>query len=281
MPQFLHSVDIIYLGIIASLLAGLATGLGATFVFFKRNFSKGYLDCSLGFAAGVMLAATSFSLILPAIEAGGGGIKGAAITVFGMLVGGIFLDLMDHFFPDTNLLTNSRINGYCKGQGDHGEILCNEVQLQARRDALRKVTLFAVAITLHNFPEGLAVGVGFGDGNISNGISLAIAIGLQNIPEGLAVALPFIKEGFHPSKAFLIALATGLVEPIGGLLGVGLVSVAKPFLPFCLAFAAGAMLFVIASEIIPETQKGVASKMATHFLLIGFVVMMFLDNVLG
>lgn len=284
MPQFIHSMNIVYLGIIASLLAGLATGIGAVPIFFKRKFSKSYLDCSLGFAAGVMLAATSFSLILPAIEAGGGGIKGAAITVFGMLVGGIFLDLMDHFFPDTNLLTNSRINGNGKSNGsngNHGEALGIEAQIQARQDALRKVTLFAIAITLHNFPEGLAVGVGFGDGNITNGITLAIAIGLQNIPEGLAVALPFIKEGFRPSKAFLIALATGLVEPIGGLLGAGLVSVAKPFLPFCLAFAAGAMLFVIASEIIPETQKGVASKMATHFLLIGFVVMMFLDNVLG
>lgn len=280
MTQFLHSLDIVYLGILASLLAGLATSIGAIPVFFKRSFSKNYLDCSLGFAAGVMLAATSFSLILPAIEAGGGGIKGAAITVFGMLVGGIFLDLMDHFFPDTNLLTNSHING--NGKHDQApSILCTEAQIQARQEALRKVTLFAIAITLHNFPEGLAVGVGFGDGNIANGISLAIAIGLQNIPEGLAVALPFIKEGFHPSKAFLIALATGLVEPIGGLLGAGLVSVAKPFLPFCLAFAAGAMLFVIASEIIPETQKGIASKMATHFLLIGFVVMMFLDNVLG
>lgn len=281
MFQFLHSLNIVYLGILASLAAGLATGLGAIPIFFKRNFSKQFLDSSLGFAAGVMLAATSFSLILPAIKAGGGGIQGAAITVFGMLVGGIFLDLMDHFFPDTNLLTNSRINGNCKGNGDSSVLLCTEEQIAARREAMRKVTLFAVAITLHNFPEGLAVGVGFGDGNIANGITLAIAIGLQNIPEGLAVALPFIKEGFPPSKAFLIALATGLVEPIGGLLGAGLVSVAKPFLPFCLAFAAGAMLFVIASEIIPETQKGVSSKIATHFLLIGFVVMMFLDNVLG
>lgn len=272
MINFLQNIPIIYLGCIASLLAGLATSLGAFPIFFRRSFSKAYLDCSLGFAAGVMLAATSFSLILPAIEAGGGGVKGAGITVLGMLVGGAFLDLIDKWFPDTNLLTNSHLNGQ-----NHGGML----QTNDTTDNLRKVWLFAFAITLHNFPEGLAVGVGFGDGNISNGVSLAIAIGLQNIPEGLAVALPFLKEGFSTSRAFLIAMCTGLVEPIGGLLGAGLVSIARPLLPFCLAFAAGAMLFVIASEIIPETQQGVASKIATHFLLIGFVVMMFLDNVLG
>ncbi len=271
MIEYLSQLNLIYLGVIASLLAGLATSLGALPIFFKRKFSKNYLDCSLGFAAGVMLAATSFSLILPAIEAGGGGIKGASITVLGMLIGGIFLDLLDKFFPSTNLLTNSKLNG--NGNGHN--------QLAIDSDNLKKVWLFAIAITLHNFPEGLAVGVGFGDGNISNGLSLAIAIGLQNIPEGLAVALPFLKEGFKPLRAFLIAMATGLVEPLGGLFGVGLVSFARPLLPLGLSFAAGAMLFVIASEIIPETQKGVASKLATHFLLIGFVVMMFLDNVLG
>ncbi|AZR74193.1 protein gufA [Anoxybacter fermentans] len=269
MIDYLQQFNIIHLGIMASLIAGLATGVGAVPIFFKRKFSKKYLDCSLGFAAGVMLAATSFSLILPAIEAGGGGIKGATITVLGMLIGGIFLDLLNKFFPDTNLLTNSRLNG----NGNSHEPINGK--------ALKKVWLFAIAITLHNFPEGLAVGVGFGDGNIANGLSLAIAIGLQNIPEGLAVALPFLKEKFSPTRAFLIALTTGLVEPIGGLLGVGLVSIAKPLLPLGLAFAAGAMLFVIASEIIPETQKGISSKMATHFLLIGFVIMMFLDNVLG
>ena len=267
MVEYLQQFNIIHLGIIASLAAGLATGVGAIPIFFKRDFSKKYMDCSLGFAAGVMLAATSFSLILPAIEAGGGGVRGATITVIGMLVGGIFLDLLDKFFPDTNLASNAQL------EKDLGSTVSSQ--------SLRRVWLFAIAITLHNFPEGLAVGVGFGDGNIANGLSLAIAIGLQNIPEGLAVALPFIKEGFSTSKAFLIALATGLVEPIGGLLGVGLVSVAKPVLPFGLAFAAGAMLFVIASEIIPETQKGIASKLATHSLLIGFVIMMFLDNVLG
>ena len=127
----------------------------------------------------------------------------------------------------------------------------------------------------------MAVGVGFGDGNISNGLSLAIAIGLQNIPEGLAVALPLLKEGYPRIKAFGAAVCTGLVEPLGGLLGIGLIQVAKPLLPWMLAFAAGAMLFVIAYEIIPETQKGSSSKKAIHVLILGFVIMMFLDNVLG
>ncbi|WP_423055346.1 ZIP family metal transporter [Zhaonella formicivorans] len=244
---------------LASLAAGLATSAGSLPIFFTRNISRKLLDCLLGFAAGVMLAATSFSLIIPAIESAGGGVKGAAITLGGIVIGGIFLDLVDKLFPDTNLMA---------GPGQN-------------HDNLRRAWLFTLAITIHNFPEGLAVGVGFGDGNIANGLSLAIAIGLQNMPEGLAVALPLLREGFSALKAFLVAMCTGLVEPVGGLLGVGLVQVAKPALPWALAFAAGAMLFVIAYEIIPETQKNTSSKLATHTLILGFVIMMFLDNVLG
>lgn len=257
--NFLSQFNIVVIGIICSLGAGLLTGLGAIPIFFKREISKKLLDCLLGFAAGVMLAATSFSLIIPAIESGGGGIRGATITLIGILIGGVFVDVIDRYFPDTNLYQGPRPN----------------------HSNLRKVWLFTLAITIHNFPEGLAVGVGFGDGNIANGLSLAIAIGLQNMPEGLAVALPFLREGFSVGKAFVIAVLTGLVEPLGGLLGVGLVHVAKPILPLGLAFAAGAMLFVIGHEIIPETHKEESSKLTTHSLIIGFVIMMFLDNVLG
>nr|WP_227762773.1 ZIP family metal transporter [Zhaonella formicivorans] len=256
---FLASQNVVLLGMLASLAAGLATSAGSLPIFFTRNISRKLLDCLLGFAAGVMLAATSFSLIIPAIESAGGGVKGAAITLGGIVIGGIFLDLVDKLFPDTNLMA---------GPGQN-------------HDNLRRAWLFTLAITIHNFPEGLAVGVGFGDGNIANGLSLAIAIGLQNMPEGLAVALPLLREGFSALKAFLVAMCTGLVEPVGGLLGVGLVQVAKPALPWALAFAAGAMLFVIAYEIIPETQKNTSSKLATHTLILGFVIMMFLDNVLG
>jgi ZIP family zinc transporter len=260
MISYLQQFNLITIGIIASLTAGLATGVGAIPILFTQNISKKMLNILLGFAAGIMLAATSFSLIVPAINYGGGGVRGAAIALIGILVGGVFLDSIDKFFPNTNLLSNST----------------------ETNSNLHKIWLFALAITLHNFPEGLAVGVGFGNGDIVNGLSIATAIGLQNIPEGLAVALPFVKEGVNKWKAFSIALGTGLVEPIGGLLGVGLVHISRPILPFCLAFAAGAMLFVISHEIIPESQnEKISGKLSTHALLIGFVIMMFLDNVLG
>ncbi|MEA4848754.1 MAG: ZIP family metal transporter [Clostridiaceae bacterium] len=272
----LSQINLIWLGIMASLSAGLATGVGSIPIFFTRKISKKLLDVLLGAAAGIMLAATSFSLIIPAIEKGGGGIEGASITLIGILCGGVFIDFIDKFFPDTNLLLNA-ING--NGNNGHDG---NEAETAAINFRLRKVWLFVIAITVHNFPEGLAVGVGFGDGDIMNGLSLAIGIGLQNLPEGLAVALPLLREGYSKGKAFLVALCTGLVEPIGGLLGVALVQISRTLLPFALAFAAGAMLFVISHEIIPETQhQKCHSKLATHALMVGFVVMMFLDNTLG
>jgi ZIP family zinc transporter len=152
---------------------------------------------------------------------------------------------------------------------------------EGTKSNLRKVWLFILAITIHNFPEGLAVGVGFGSGDIVNGLSLAVGIGLQNMPEGRAVALPLLREHIKPSKAFGIALLTGLVEPIGGLFGVGLVQIAQPIMPLALAFAAGAMLFVISDEIIPETHGRGYERVATYAVLVGFVLMMFLDNTLG
>lgn len=266
MVQLLSQFNIIAVGIIASLLCGLATGAGGLLIYLRKHVSKKMLDASLGVAAGVMLAATSFSLIVPAIEKGGGGVKGAFITLLGILCGGIFLDFTDKLFPDSNLMLNSM---------EMDESIKNGARM-------RKIWLFIIAITIHNFPEGLAVGVGFGDGDIVNGLSLAIGIGLQNFPEGLAVALPLIRENYPRWKALVIALCTGLVEPIGGLIGVGVVHISRPILPFALAFAAGAMIFVISHEIIPETQSDHNhSKLATHALLIGFVVMMFLDNTLG
>lgn len=274
MIAYLSQYNIILVGFLASLLAGLATGVGALPIIFIRDVPKKVLDVLLGAAAGVMLAATSFSLIIPAIEAGGQGIRGASTAIIGILAGGFFMDIVDKFFPSTNLqvgpVSETRKSG----------------TLLAMSPSLRRVWIFVLAITIHNFPEGMAVGVGFGDGKIANGLTLAIGIGLQNMPEGLAIALPLLREGFPRWKALLIALGTGLVEPIGGILGIGLVQYARPLLPYTLAFAAGAMLFVIAYEIIPESQNnnGEAksnSKLATHALLIGFVVMMFLDVVLG
>lgn len=277
MIEFLSQYNLMFLGIISSLIAGLATGAGSLPIFFTTNISKKTLDLLLGLAAGVMLAATSFSLIIPAIEKGGGGVKGSAITMLGILCGGFFIDFVDKQFPDTNLLINA-IGDQQPNENGSSNIISSMIY----NSRLRKVWLFIIAITIHNFPEGMAVGVGFGDGDIINGLSIAIGIGLQNIPEGLAVALPLVRENFSKKKAFLVVLCTGLVEPVGGLLGVGLVQISKPILPFALAFAAGSMLFVISHEIIPETQNHDGhSKLATHALLIGFVIMMFLDNTLG
>lgn len=263
MIEYLSQFNIILLGMLASSMCGLMTGVGGILIYIKKHVSKKLLNASLGVAAGVMLAATSFSLIIPAIEKGGGGVRGSFIALIGILAGGIFLDLTDKFFPDSNLMSNS--------------MDADESAMSSAR--LRRVWLFILAITIHNFPEGLAVGVGFGDGDIRNGINLAIGIGLQNFPEGLAVALPLVRENYPRWKALFIAFATGMVEPIGGLLGVAVVQLSRPVLPFAMAFAAGTMIFVISHEIIPETQSDHRhSKLATHALLLGFVVMMFLDN---
>ncbi len=254
-------MNVILIGFLASLAAGLATGVGALPALFLRRMTDRTMDILLGGAAGVMLAATSFSLIVPGIEVGdrmwpGWGIW---IVVFGMAVGAVFLDRADKWLPHEH---------FVKGH-------------EGPSSRLRKIWLFIIAITIHNFPEGLAVGVGFGAGDFGSATSLAIGIGLQNMPEGLAVALPLMSEGYSRWKAIGIATLTGLVEPIGGLLGVGAVTAFQPILPFGLAFAAGAMLFVISDEIIPETHTRGYARLATFGVIVGFLIMMVLDNLLG
>jgi ZIP family zinc transporter len=260
----LSDIPIVYLGLLASLAAGMATGFGALPVMFTTRISQKVQDMLLGFGAGVMLAATSFSLIIPGIDAAvethGSEAYAALIITAGMLLGGIFLWLTDKYSPHEHFI-----------KGPEGADAKN----------LKRIWLFIIAITLHNFPEGLAVGVGFGGGDVANGFSLAIGIGLQNMPEGLVVALALITEKYSKGKALWIALLTGLVEPVGGLLGVGIVSIARPLLPWGLAFAAGAMLFVISDEIIPESHRKGFEKEATFGVMVGFVVMMFLDVTLG
>ena len=248
-------------GFIASLLAGLGTGIGALPVLFFKDVSRNLLNIMLGAAAGVMLAATAFSLIVPGIESGNllwpG--YGVFVAMAGILVGAISLDLVDKWLPHEH---------FFKGpEGPASDI--------------KRIWLFVFAIAIHNFPEGLAVGVGFGTGDIAAGTTLAIGIGLQNMPEGLAVALPLIGLGYSRWKAIGIATLTGLVEPVGGLLGAGAVTVFQPILPFALAYAAGAMLFVISDEIIPETHSRGKSRQATYGVMIGFVIMMALDNLFG
>lgn len=264
LAEWFAGMPLVYQGLAASLAAGVATGVGALPVLLTRNVSRRVQDVMMGFGAGVMLAATSFSLVVPGIEAAvetvGSEALSALIVVAGMLLGGLFLYLSDKYSPHEHFIT-----------GPEGSDAKN----------LKRIWLFIIAITLHNFPEGLAVGVGFGGGEVSKGVALALGIGLQNMPEGLVVALALISERYSVGKALWIALATGLVEPIGGLVGSGVVSLARPVLPWGLAFAAGAMLFVISDEIIPESHRKGFEKEATAGVMIGFVVMMFLDVTLG
>ncbi len=219
-----------------------------------KGISNRTLDTMLGFAAGVMLAATAFSLLVPAIELGG-----VWAAIIGFLVGGFFIYLLDRYMPHEHLI-----------KGHEGP-----------SSFLSRTSLLILAITIHNFPEGLAVGVSFGSGDIAAGIVIATAIGLQNIPEGSAVAFPLIREGFSKRKAMWYATLTGLVEPIGGLIGASVVALARPLLPSGLAFAAGAMAFVVSHELIPESHRKGHEIEATSGFIIGFAVMMFLDTVFG
>ena len=256
--ETLNPTLIIALGCI---LPGLMTGLGALPIFATKNVSQGLLDTLLGSAAGVMLAATCFSLIIPSIEYGGGNLGAVLISSLGIFLGALMLDLIDRYAPHEHLI-DKKVEG-------------------RNTDSLKQIWLFIIAITIHNFPEGLATGVGFGTDSLSNGIAIALGIGLQNMPEGLAVALSLVREQYSTRKAFLIALLTGLVEPIGAFLGVFLVQVFQPLLPFILALAGGAMLFVISDEIIPETHSNGYERQATYGIIIGFIVMMILDVTLG
>lgn len=256
--------SLILMGSFASLCAGLATGLGAVPALLLRGISDELQNVMLGFAAGVMLAASFFSLILPGLEAaqaqGAGNVGAVSIVIAGVLAGAVSLGLIHRYAPHEHFVSGP--------EGPHTE-------------KLRRIWLFVIAITLHNFPEGLAVGVGFGGGDVGNGLALAIGIGLQNMPEGLAVAVALLTLNYSKGQALLVATLTGLVEPVGGLLGVGAVTVAEALLPWGLAFAAGAMIFVISDEIIPETHRRGLQNHGTAGLMVGLVVMMFLDVVLG
>ena len=252
---------IVVIGFFASILAGLATGVGALPALFFKDISKNLFNSMLGAAAGVMLAATAFSLLVPGLNYGNQIWPGQGIYIVsaGMLIGALFLHYADRQLPHVHFDSVSDVH----------------------LNSLKKVWLFIIAITIHNFPEGMSVGVSFGSGDMKNGVVLAIAIALQNIPEGLAVALPLVGLGYNKWRAVGIATLTGLVEPVGGLLGITMVTVFEPILPIAMGFAAGAMLFVISEEIIPETHSDGRSRYATFALMIGFIIMMVLDNMLG
>lgn len=253
-------LNVFLTGFVASLLAGLATGVGALPAILVRGVSRVTQNVFLGFGAGVMLAATSFSLLIPAIEKAGASPIGMLKVVGGLLLGGLFLWSADRLLPHEHF-----------NNGPEGS--------DSKR--LRRVWLFVIAIVLHNFPEGLAVGVGFGGGDFDEGMSLAVGIGLQNMPEGLVVALALLSQKYPIGKALLVATLSGLAEPIGGALGAGLVGVFAGLLPWGLAFAGGAMLYVVSDEIIPEIHSEQKTAKATWGIVGGFVVMMLLDVLLG
>lgn len=241
-----------------------ATALGALPAFLLRSIPQKLEDAMLGFAAGMMLAAASFSLLLPGIEAGfaytDSRIYGALLVVFGMLIGVMLMLGLDEFTPHHH-----------KAAGTFG----------VGAERYNKAWLFVFAIALHNLPEGMAIGVSFAQGDISVGLPLTTAIALQDIPEGLAVALTLRAVGFKPSFAVFIAVISGLFEPIGALLGVGLAGGFVLSYPIGLGLAAGAMIFVVSHEVIPETHRNGHQTLATLGLMFGFALMMILDTTLG
>jgi len=246
------------------------TALGAASVFFTKEVNKKVLDCMLGFAAGVMIAASYWSLLAPAIEMSkGGNLPMWVPPSIGFLLGGIVLRLIDKILPHLHL-------GYERSEAE------------GIKTSWQRSVLLVTAITLHNFPEGLAVGVAFGaaaiglpSATLGGAIALAIGIGIQNFPEGLAVAMPLRKEGLSRLRSFNFGQLSGIVEPIAGVLGALFVISAKTLLPYCLAFAAGAMIFVVVEEVIPESQHGGNGDLATMGAMFGFTVMMILDVALG
>jgi ZIP family zinc transporter len=260
-PQHWHPV---LLGFLGSLAAGLGTAVGALGIFAVRELTDRARAMLLASAAGIMLAATVFSLLLPGFELAtamwGGKGAGMALVAVGTLVGALAVRVLDDLVPHEHFVA-----------GREG----------ASAAELARIWLFVIAIAIHNLPEGLAVGVAFGGDSGFQGSTLALGIGLQNVPEGLAVAVSLVSVGYRRRVACAWACGTGLIEPLAGALGAAAVWLAEPLLPFALTFAAGAMLFVVSDEIIPETHRRGEQTNATMALVCGFLAMMGLDVLLG
>jgi zinc transporter, ZIP family len=250
------------------------TALGAALVFLTKEVKRWVLDVMLGFAAGVMIAASYFSLLAPAVEfAEAGGISPWIPAVVGFLAGGVFLRGIDWVLPHLHPRDSMQ-------------------EAEGIKTTWRRSVLLVSAITLHNIPEGLAIGVAFGSvaagipgvpeaSSLAAAVALAVGIGLQNFPEGTAVSMPLRREGIKPAKCFFYGQLSAVVEPVAGVIGVVVVTLAQPLLPYVLAFAAGAMIFVVVEELIPEAQKGGHADLATMALMVGFAVMMALDVAFG
>jgi len=260
----------VLLALMATLFTWFMTALGASTVFLTREVSRKVLDGSLGFAAGVMIAASFWSLLAPAIEMSAGqGILNWLPASIGFLMGGLFLAVVDRIIP-------------------HLHLGCPIEEAEGIKTIWHRNRLLAIAVTLHNIPEGLAVGVAFGAvaanltyTSLAAAIALAIGIGIQNFPEGIAVSMPLRGEGLSRRKSFWYGQLSGLVEPIAGVIGALLVTIFTPLLPYALSFAAGAMIFVVIEDIIPECQREGNIDLATLMALFGFMLMMILDVALS
>lgn len=246
--------------LLTALGVGGATVIGSLIGFIFKNISHKFSDIILSFAAGVMLAAAVLGLIVPSLEYGGK--YGILITVAGIFVGAVCLNLIDKLVPHLHKIVG--------------------VEPESHHNAnLSKVLLFVLAIAIHNLPEGIAAGVGFGSGDTTQALIIAGGIALQNIPEGMVIIAPMLAAGISPRKTFILAMITGLVEVVGTLIGYFAVSISTAILPFALAFAGGTMLYVISDEMIPETHAHGSERGATYALLIGFCVMLVTDVLLG
>ena len=270
MVDYFVNLNPVFQAFLATCFTWFLTALGAAGVFFTKTVNKKILDPMLGFAGGVMIAASYWSLLAPALEMAEqqGQIPWVPAAV-GFLLGGVCLRLVDRVLPHLHLYAPIE-------------------EAEGIATTWRRTTLLILAITLHNIPEGLAVGVAFGAvaagipaATLPAALALALGIGIQNFPEGMAVAMPLRREGVSRLKSFWYGQLSGIVEPVAGVLGAAAVLMAQPILPYALAFAAGAMIFVVVEEVVPESQASGNADSATMGLMVGFTVMMILDVALG
>jgi ZIP family zinc transporter len=266
--HFFEQIDPVLAALLATLFTWGLTAFGASFVFFFKSMNRVVLDGMLGFTGGVMVAASFWSLLAPAIEMSeGDGFIKVIPAALGFLLGAFFIFGLDKVLPHLHL---------------------NFKETEGIKSPWQRTTLLVLAITLHNIPEGLAVGVLFGgvaagipEASIAGAVTVAIGIGIQNFPEGIAVSMPLRRMGMSRWKSFMYGQSSALVEPIAGVLGAVAVTFFTPILPYALAFAAGAMIFVVVEEVIPETQQDKNTDIATLGFIGGFIVMMMLDVALG
>ena len=244
--------------ILTALGVGGATVIGALIGFIFKKISHKFSDVVLGFAAGVMLAAAVIGLIIPSLEYEGK--YTFLISVLGIFAGAIMLNLIDKLVPHLHRIMGTDYENHCDST-----------------ERINKIMLFVIAIAIHNFPEGIAAGVGLGSGDYTEGLIIALGIALQNIPEGMVIISPMLNAGISKGKTLIIAIATGLVEVAGTLIGCFAVSFSQAILPFALAFAGGTMLYIISDEMIPETHSHGNERSSTYALLVGFCLMLFVD----